>query len=197
VFASNITIAPTTLTFEDDIAPPVFLSALAGTINANVSGKLGSALPGAMTNPNLIFACGLDSNTNVLGVSPDGLVWCNVLTPSAAIGLISQIAFDGTATWVGVGGIAGHGSIISCAGPFADNGWTEVADYLGVAAFGAQTAVCYCGKNNRWYAVPERAYENKRSIIRSLEKEEQVWESAVDISAGSQYFKGWSGAVDT
>jgi len=197
VFSSNVTIAPTTLTFEDDINPAVFLSALGGSINANVSGKLGSALAGVMTNPNLIFACGQDSNLNILGVSPDGIVWCNVLTPSGDIGSITQVAFDGTATWVGVGGISGHGSIISCAGPFADSGWTEVSDYLSVAAdFGAQNAVCYCGKNNRWYSVPAGATENARSIIRSLEKEEQVWESAVDISAGSQYFKGLSGGYN-
>jgi hypothetical protein len=195
VFASNITIAPTTLTLRDGITPDVRISAEGGVISANVSGKLGSALPGAMTNQNLIFACVLDDNSNILGVSPNGLAWCNVLTPSAAIGLISQIAFDGTATWVGVGGFAGHGSIIACAGPFADSGWTEVGDYLSVAAdFGAQNAVCYCGKNNRWYSMPAGAIENKRSIIRSLEKDEQVWESAVDISAGSQYFKGLSGA---
>jgi hypothetical protein len=187
IFASNVVIAPTTLTFEDGVNPDVLLSALGGSINANVSGKLGSALPGAMTNQNFIFACGQDSSGNVLGASPDGLVWCNVVVPDG--GFINQLAFDGTATWVAVGT-----SILSSAGPFADGGWSEVENYLPVfTSAGAQNAVCYCGKNNRWYSVPAQTDRRANSIIRSLEKDEQGWESAIDVSEGSQYFKGLSG----
>lgn len=184
IFASNVTISPTTLTFTDDVSPDVFLSAQAGTINASIAGRAGSALPGAMTNENFIFACGGDTNGNVMGSSPDGQLWSNTPTPSSA-GQIVSLAFDGTATWVSVGN-----SIMSAAGPFADKGWQVVSNYQPVAAdAGVNVGVCYCGKDNRWYAAANATSYGYKSIIRSLEREEQIWESAVNISGGSQYFK--------
>jgi hypothetical protein len=191
-FASNTTIATTTLTFEGDTN--VFLSAEQAGIQVNSSGLTGSGIPGAMANQNFIFACGADTNLNILASSPDGKIWCNVLTPSGDLGSMHALAFDGNATWVAVGGYASHGSIVSVAGAFSDGGWKAVSDYIPVAAdYGYNSDVCFCKKDNRWYSVANATIQDVRSIIRSGENDEQIWESAVNISGGSQYFKGLSG----
>jgi len=187
VYARNVIIAKTTMRFDPESNDSfIDFSALGEVITATQGSSYISAMPGVSVNSNSIFAVG-DDTAYPLRLSTEGSLWANV-TENIQVNPIYDIAYDGRAVWV----LAGQMSNNPNSGGFASGDsikWNNIPT-AGNAYHtpGPTNAVCFCGRDARWYAVGVDAC-GANTILRSARQDEQKWSNAV--SSNSAFF--WSG----
>jgi len=187
IYAKNATIRPMTLQFDQGPDTLTEFTANGEVISANQTGSYVSGLPGIHVNSNSVFAVG-DDTDYPLKYSTNGSVWCNVAS-NLKVNPIYDIAYDGRAVWVLAGKLSNGNTSALASG---DNiKWNDIPN-TGNAYHtpGPTNAVCFCGRDSRWYSVGVDVC-GANTILRSARQDEQKWSNA--ISPGSAYFSSGVG----